>query len=153
MFFNLFDKLGNDITLGVLGESMGAGTVLQYCAIDNRVSFCIEDCGYSDVYDLFKFRLKEDYKINFPPLMFLTNILMKIKYGWSFKEASPIRYIKDLKLPILFIHGDRDDYVPTYMPFDLYNAKIKGFKDIYVAEDADHANSFIKNPNKYDEII
>lgn len=74
----IFNKLGADTTLGVLGESMGAGTVLQYCAIDNRASFCIEDCGYSDVFDLFKYRLKEDYKINFPPLIYMANLMMKM---------------------------------------------------------------------------
>lgn len=101
----IFNKLGADTTLGVLGESMGAGTVLQYCAIDNRASFCIEDCGYSDVFDLFKYRLKEDYKINFPPLMYMANLMMKIKYGWTFKAASPIKYIKDIEIPILFKIG------------------------------------------------
>lgn len=149
----IFNKLGADTTLGVLGESMGAGTVLQYCAIDNRASFCIEDCGYSDVFDLFKYRLKEDYKINFPPLMYMANLMMKIKYGWTFKAASPIKYIKDIEIPILFIHGDKDDYVPTYMVYDLYNAKSKGFKDIYVAKNAKHAEAFLIDPVKYDEII
>lgn len=149
----IFNKLGADTTLGVLGESMGAGTVLQYCAIDNRASFCIEDCGYSDVFDLFKYRLKEDYKINFPPLMYMANLMMKIKYGWTFKAASPIKYIKDIEIPILFIHGDKDDYVPTYMVYDLYNAKSKGFKDIYVAKNAKHAEAFLIDPVKYDEVI
>ena len=149
----IFNKLGADTTLGVLGESMGAGTVLQYCAIDNRASFCIEDCGYSDVFDLFKYRLKEDYKINFPPLMYMANLMMKIKYGWTFKAASPIKYIKDIEIPILFIHGDKDDYVPTYMVYDLYNSKSKGFKDIYVAKNAKHAEAFLIDPVKYDEII
>lgn len=149
----IFNKLGNDITLGVFGESMGAATVLQYCAIDKRVSFCIEDCGYSNVFSLFKHRLKEDYKINFLPLLLLSNMIMKIRYGWSFQKASPIKYINEIEIPILFIHGDSDDYVPTYMVYDLYNSKSKGYKDIYIAKNAKHADALLSNPLKYTAVI
>lgn len=149
----IFNKLGDDISLGVLGESMGAATVLQYCAIDKRIDFCIEDCGYSDVFDLFKHRLKEDYKINFIPLLYIADILMKFKYSWNFKSASPITFIKDIDIPILFIHGDKDDYVPTYMVYDLFNSKTTGIRDIYIAKDAKHADALISDPNKYDAVI
>ena len=149
----IFNKLGDDISLGVLGESMGAATVLQYCSIDKRIDFCIEDCGYSDVFDLFIHRLKEDYKINFLPLLFIADIIMKVRYKWSFKSASPITFIKDIDIPILFIHGDKDDYVPTYMVYDLFNSKTTGIRDIYIAKDAKHADALISNPNKYDAVI
>lgn len=149
----IFNKLGDDISLGVLGESMGAATVLQYCSIDKRIDFCIEDCGYSDVFDLFRHRLKEDYKINFIPLLYIADILMKFKYSWNFKSASPITFIKDINIPILFIHGDKDDYVPTYMVYDLFNSKTTGIRDIYIAKDAKHADALISNPNKYDAVI
>ena len=149
----IFNKLGDDISLGVLGESMGAATVLQYCSIDKRIDFCIEDCGYSDVFDLFRHRLKEDYKINFIPLLYIADILMKFKYSWNYKSASPITFIKDIDIPILFIHGDKDDYVPTYMVYDLFNSKTTGIRDIYIAKDAKHADALISNPNKYDAVI
>lgn len=149
----IFNKLGDDISLGVLGESMGAATVLQYCSIDKRIDFCIEDCGYSDVFDLFRHRLKEDYKINFIPLLYIADILMKFKYSWNFKSASPITFIKDIDIPILFIHGDKDDYVPTYMVYDLFNSKTTGIREIYIAKDAKHADALISNPNKYDAVI
>ena len=149
----IFNKLGDDISLGVLGESMGAATVLQYCAIDKRIDFCIEDCGYSDVFDLFRHRLKEDYKINFIPLLYIADILMKFKYSWNFKSASPITFIKGIDIPILFIHGDKDDYVPTYMVYDLFNSKTTGIRDMYIAKDAKHADALISDPNKYDAVI
>lgn len=149
----IFNKLGPSTTLGVFGESMGAATVLQYCNIDPRVSFCIEDCGYSDVFKLLRRRLKDDYKINSSLLILIADLIMRMRYKWSFKTASPIRYIKDLSLPILFIHGDEDDYVPTEMVYELFNSKSKGIKDLYVATGASHAASYITDPKKYDEII
>lgn len=149
----IVNRLGEDITLGVLGESMGAATVIQYCAIDDRVSFCVEDCGYSDVSKLFEHRLKEDYHIKFPLLIKIANLIMRIKYGWNFKAASPIEYIKDLSLPILFIHGENDDYVPTYMVHELYALKNKGIKDIYIATNAVHADALMSDEAKYIKVI
>ncbi len=149
----IFSKLGSSTTLGVFGESMGAATVLQYCNIDSRVSFCIEDCGYSDVFKLLKRRLKDDYKIDSSFLIMIADLVMRIKYKWSFKNASPIKYIKDLSLPILFIHGDEDHYVPTEMVYELYNCKSKGIRDLYIATGASHAASYSISPKKYDEVI
>ena len=149
----IFNQYGNNISLGVFGESMGAGTVMQYCGIDPRVSFCIEDCGYSDVEELFSIRLKEDYKINFPLFVSFTSLIMKIIYKWSFKKTSPIKYVKDLEIPMLFIHGDNDTYVPTSMVYELYNAKTKGIKKLYLCKGAKHANSFATDPQKYFAVI
>ncbi len=149
----VYSTLGNNIKLGVFGESMGAATVLQYCAIDDRVDFCIEDCGYSSVYDLLKVRLKEQFNLTLPGILPLANILIKLKYKWSFKEASPITYIKDLELPILFIHVGCDTYVPTNMVNELYDAKALGIKDIYICEGAAHAVSLITDPTNYSRAV
>ena len=61
----VINKLGKDTIIGLHGESMGAGIALQNITIDNRIKFCIEDCGYSDAQELFNYRLKKDYNINF----------------------------------------------------------------------------------------
>ena len=149
----VYETLGTDIKLGVLGESMGAGTVLQYCAIDDRVDFCVEDCGYSSVNDLLALRLKDTLKHDIPGILYLSNKLMQFKYKWCYEDASPIKYIKDLSLPILFIHGACDTYVPTNMVYELYEAKINGIKDLYVSEDSIHAASLITNPEKYSSVV
>ena len=78
---------------------------------------------------------------------------MRIKYHWNFNAASPIKYIEDIEIPILFIHGDEDDYVPTSMVYDLYNSKTKGIKDIYIAKGAKHADALLSNPSKYNDVI
>lgn len=149
----LYKNKGDNIILGVFGESMGAGTVMQYCGIDNRAKFCIEDCGYSDVKKLFITRLKEDYKIYCPPLVSFTSLVMKIRYKWSFNKTSPVKYVKNLEIPMLFIHGDKDTYVPTAMVYELYNSKTKGFKQLYLCKGAKHAASFATDHEEYASIV
>jgi fermentation-respiration switch protein FrsA (DUF1100 family) len=148
----LFDKLGKDIIVGLHGESMGAGTVLQNIAIDQRIKFCIDDCGYSDAQDLFKHRLEKDYNIKNLPLIKLSSKLSKIRAGWNFKDVSPITTLPKIEIPILFIHGEEDDYVPTFMCNQMYSVK-KGYKDIYIATGAGHAEAYWKNKDEYEKKI
>ena len=51
--------------------------------------------------------------------------------------------------PMLFIHGDADDYVPFDNLQMVYDAKKKGYKEKYVCPGAVHANSFQKDPAMY----
>lgn len=144
----LYKRIGDDAIIGLHGESMGAGTVLQNIAIDSRIKFCIADCGYSDVPELLKLRLKIDFKINLPFFIYISSAITKLRTGWSFKTASPIKDLPTVNVPVLFIHGEDDVYVPTYMSKQMYEVK-KGVKDIYIAPNAGHAEAYINNKEEY----
>lgn len=148
----LINKLGEDIIVGLHGESMGAGTVLQNIAIDPRIKFCIDDCGYSDAEDLFKHRLAKDYNIKKFPLVKLSSEICKIRLGWKFKDVSPIATLPKIEIPILFIHGEEDDYVPTFMCKQMYSVK-KGYKEIYIAPGAGHAQAYWNNKDEYEKRV
>ncbi|MBU3181343.1 alpha/beta hydrolase [Clostridium psychrophilum] len=145
----LFNRLGQDIIVGLHGESMGAGIALQNIAMDNRIRFCIEDCGYCDAQDLFQYRLEKDYNFKKLHLLRLAGIVIKIRAGWDFKDVSPISTLPQVNIPILFIHGAKDNYVPTFMCTQMY-AVTNGYKDIYIAANAGHAQSYLKNKDEYD---
>ena len=53
---------------------------------------------------------------------------------------------------MLFIHGDKDDYVPTKMVYELYEAK-KHPKEIWVVPEADHATSYKQNKEEYTQKV
>lgn len=56
--------------------------------------------------------------------------------------------VKKSKTPILFIHGDADDFVPEYMCEQLYeSANCK--KDKLIIKDAGHTDSKYKEPDTY----
>jgi fermentation-respiration switch protein FrsA (DUF1100 family) len=54
---------------------------------------------------------------------------------------------------MLFVHGDKDDFVPTYMVHQLYDNCSAPYKDKLIVEGADHAESYLIAPEKYEKKI
>ena len=84
--------------------------------------------------------------------MYTTSALSKLKYDWSFGEASPLEQVKKCRKPMLFIHGGNDDYVPTRMVYPLYEAK-PAPKELIVFRNTAHAESYKDYPLEYERII
>ena len=143
--------------LGVHGESMGAATALMHAAKyanTKQVDFYIADCAYSDLYDLYYLR-SADYSI--PPILRSVilnylSLVCKTRSGFWLSEVSPKANIADIETPILFIHGSKDDFVPTEMSTVLFNEK-KGIKAIYYAQGAEHARALNVDLQLYQEAI
>ena len=140
-----------DDFLVVHGVSMGAATTMMMSgdSLPEYVRCFVEDCGYSSVWDQFAVNLKESFKLPPFPILTSANIVCKKRYGWSFKEASSVNQLAKCERPMLFIHGDADDFVPFSHLQKNYDAKVKGYKEMWVAEGAVHANSFAKYPEEY----
>ena len=67
--------------------------------------------------------------------------------------GAPERGIREESLKhMVFIHGDKDDYVPTWMVYDLYEAKPEP-KELWIVPDADHATSYKLNKEAYTEKV
>ena len=134
------------------GVSMGAATTM--CVSGEKMPECvknirfIEDCGYTSVWDEFSYELKEEFGLSEFPLMYATSLLCKIKYGWSFGEASSIKQVGKCPYPMLFIHGDNDTFVPSEMVHPLYEAK-KGEKEIWITKGTEHARSYADYREEY----
>lgn len=141
---------GDDFMV-VHGVSMGAATTMMMSGDDlpPYVRAFVEDCGYSSVWDQFKSNLKQSFHLPPFPILNSASIVCKHRYGWGFKEASSVRQLAKCTRPMLFIHGDADDFVPFSHLQKNYDAKVNGYKEMWVAEGAVHANAFAKHPQEY----
>lgn len=148
----VLDRVGSDSIVATHGESMGAATVLQHAAIDKRLAFVIADCPYKSAEEEFKYRLKIEYKLASFPVINIASYINKIRTNAYYSEMSPISKIKDIRLPILFIHGDADTYIPYSHSVDMYNLK-NDPKMLYIAKGAEHARSFVTNKYEYEKIV
>ncbi len=105
---------GGDTRMVVHGISMGAATTMMASGEPQRpyVRCFVEDCGYTGVWDEFSKELKSSFGLPAFPLLYTASWLCDLKYGWNFREASALAQVAKCELPMLFIHGDADDYVP-----------------------------------------
>ena len=135
----------------VHGVSMGAATTMMMSGdeLPAYIRAFVEDCGYASVWDQFKANLKQTFHLPPFPILTSANIVCKNRYGWSFKEASSMAQLAKCERPMLFIHGDADDFVPFSHLQMNYDAKVKGYKEMWVAPGAVHANSYAKHPEEY----
>ena len=139
-------------TMVVHGVSMGAATTMMLSGEEKPEDIkslrFVEDCGYTSVWDEFSGQLKEQFGLSEFPLMYTTSLLCKLRYGWSFEEASALKQVKKCHYPMMFIHGSADTFVPTWMVHPLYKAK-NDKKDIWVVEGAGHAQSYRVHKKRY----
>lgn len=132
------------------GISMGAATVLMTSGeeIPSNVKVIIADCGYTSVWDEFAYQLDDLFSLPEFPILNVSSIVSKIRAGYFLGEASSIEQVKTSKTPILYIHGDQDDFVPYYMMEELYNAT-SSEKEMLTIKGAEHAKASEVDPETY----
>ncbi|MDD6253637.1 MAG: alpha/beta hydrolase [Bacteroidales bacterium] len=150
----LFRSEEYESALIVHGVSMGAATTMNVSGkeLPGYVNAFVEDCGYTSVWDEFTTQLKDMFGLPPFPLLYSTSLLCQIKYGWNFKEASPLESVSRCSKPMLFIHGDADGFVPFRMMEPLYEAKPEP-KEFWVAPGSAHANAYRDHPEEYTRIV
>ena len=131
------------------GVSMGAATTMMTVGeeLPDNVKLAIEDCGYTNVWEILKHKMTQ-MKIPEFPFLYSANDVNKRKANFNFKEASCIEQLKKYKIPMLFIHGEADTFVPYEMLDQVYSA-CPTEKDILSVPDAPHARSVCAHPDMY----
>lgn len=149
-WINYLNREYPDCKIALFGVSMGAATVMMTTGEDlpKNVVVAVEDCGYTSVWDEFKYQLKRIYHLPAFPVLNAGNKSCKKYAGYTFKEASAIEQVKKSDIPTLFIHGDEDDFVPYEMLDELYKAA-DCEKSKLVIEGAGHGKAASKNPELY----
>lgn len=154
--FGRHDSLpGHGTEMVVHGISMGAATTMMLSGevghgtcLQPFVKCFVEDCGYTDVWEQFGSELKVEFGLPAFPILHVASLLCQWEYGWSFREASALEQVRKCRLPMLFIHGEADTFVPSHMVHTLYEAKPKP-KEIWVAPGVVHAKSYRDFPEEY----
>lgn len=132
------------------GYSMGAATTMLMTGepLPENVKCAVSDCGYTNVYEQYTYVLKANASIPPFPLLDAANAVSKLRGNFDFKKTSPIDAIRHSVTPTLFLHGTKDDFVPFFMLDKVYDA-CAAEKEKVTIEDAKHAVSVLKDPEKY----
>ena len=153
LWLPLAHQLWPDMNMVLHGLSMGGAMTMFTAGTDIadslRLTGFIEDCGYTSTWDELKYQLKHDYGFGPVPLLYIADWLCFWKYGWSFKDGDVRSTLANCTRPMLFIHGAEDTYVPTEMVQVCYDAKKQGYKELWVTEGSDHAQSIHEHWDEY----
>lgn len=135
----------------LFGVSMGGATVMMVAGEDlpANVKCIIEDCGYSSVWDEFAVQLDDLFGLPTFPLLNAASLVCKLRAGYSFEEASAVEQLKNAAVPMLFIHGEDDTFVPYSMLDVVYEACASAEKEKLSVPGAAHAQSAGTDPELY----
>ena len=149
-WIDLIIKQNNNSNIILHGSSMGAATVLMASGdeLSSNVKAIIEDSGYTSVWDIFASEAKARFNLPAFPVLNMFEIVANFRAKYDIKEASALEQVKKATVPILFIHGDNDDFVPEYMCEQLYEA-VNCKKDKLIIHSAGHTESRYKEPETY----
>lgn len=147
------EKMYGD-TIVMHGISMGAATTMAASGEETPKSLraFVEDCGYTSLWEEFGGELKVRFGLPEWPLMPLTSQWCKWRYGWSFRDVDIIGQVAKCAKPMLFIHGDKDTFVPTRMVYPLYAAK-RGEKQLFIAKGSEHAKAYRDHHAEYTRTV
>ena len=145
------NRFGPQQKIILTGISMGATTVLlcaQYDLPENVVCI-LGDCGFSSTKAIIKdvirgMKLPADLLYPFVRL----GALLFGKFDPD--ETSALEAVKKAKVPIIFIHGAADDFVPASMSEEMYEA-CPTTKRLVMVPDAGHGAAFLLGRAQYFE--
>lgn len=143
-------KFGDDVKIVITGISMGAATVMMASGEDlpKNVISVLADCGYSSPKEIIC-KVVKDMKLPVKLLYPFIKLGARIYGGFDLEEASPIDAMKKCSLPIVFVHGDADDFVPYDMSVRLCEACASEKKLLITVADAGHGLAFPKDREGY----
>ena len=150
----VIEKCGTDVEILLHGISMGGSTVLMASGfkLPPQVKGIVSDCGFTSPKEVFTHVLKTMYHLPSFPVMQGANFINKKLAGYSMDECNAKREVAKATVPILFIHGSKDTFVPTKMCQEIYDCCASP-KKILIVEGAAHGESYFKNMEAYENAL
>lgn len=151
----LIERLGPETEIVYHGLSMGAATVLMASGentLPKQVKAMIADSPYESVYQLFSYQMRRMFYLPAFPLLDSTSVLTKIRAGYGLREASASASVEQTAVPVFYVHGEKDTFVPTEMTKDLA-ARTMSETDLFLVAGANHGESFALVEEEYKKKI
>ena len=135
---------------GIHGESLGSATSIAVLEYKPPIDFVVADCGFSEITTVMQGGLRG---MHLPAwLVHWASMCAKVRFGYYYHQMRPIDSLKDNQIPILFIHGDKDDFIIPAHSQKMQQAT-KGYSEIHLIPGATHAASILTAPEDYKRYV
>ena len=142
------DSQNFGLPIYLAGVSMGATTVLMAAGLDmpESVRGILADCGFTSPRDIVVHVARRNLHMNYTWLRSrVIDRSFRKKIHMTTDSYSTLTAMKQTDLPVLFIHGTEDRFVPIEMTYRNYLA-CAAPKRLVVVPGAGHAMSFYADP-------
>lgn len=151
----VFKNYGDELPVYLCGLSMGATTVLMASELElpECVKGIIADCGFTSPHAIFKHVAEKNMHLFYDGILEnIANDICKRKIQLGSKDGSTTDALQNAKIPVLFIHGTDDHFVPVEMTYENYKACASP-KRLFVVPGADHGMSYFLEKEKYEQEV
>lgn len=155
-WINWVNEKGNRaLPIYLCGVSMGASTVLMAAGLDlpENVHGIIADSGYTSPHDIWKYIMENNLRLPYNSFTSaIANDICKKKIQVTSKAYSCIDAMRQCSVPVLFVHGSDDHFVPVEMTYENYKS-CSAPKRLLIVPGAEHCMSYMVDKNSYEETV
>lgn len=143
-----------ELPIYLAGISMGATTVLMATGLElpDNVRGVVADCGFTSPYAIWKYVTEENLHLSYKLHGNLVERLCQRKIRMGAKEYSTIDAMNSCQVPVLFIHGSDDRFVPVTMTYENYRA-CAAPKQLLIVPSAQHGLSYYVEQDRYEREV
>lgn len=147
----VYGRFGDDIYLGLHGESLGAALQLLALRGHPDVKFIVNDCGFARLFDVTTHNVHDMFHL--PRwVCYPASAASRCFFGFSYTGLNPVEALKGNTVPICFVHGADDDFIPCTHAKQL-EAATEGYSKLRLFEGAAHAQSIERDEAGYREMV
>lgn len=140
---------GQDCKIILTGISMGASTVLMAAGnpLPPQVIGVLADCGYTSAREIM---MKVIRQMGLPPKLSYPFVKLgaRLYGGFDLDGGSALGLVSRITRPVIFFHGEADDFVPCDMSRKLYEACVSQ-KRLVTVPGAGHGLAFPVDEDGY----
>ena len=137
------------------GISMGASTVLMASGCEElpeNVHGIMADCGFTSAKEIWKHVAEKKLRLSYGLRKRQVDALCRARIDMDADSYSTLDAMKTNKIPVMFVHGASDGFVPVEMTYENYEA-CTAPKKILISEGADHGMSYLLSRDEYEKTV
>ena len=141
---NYIDERLGGLPILLDGLSMGAASVMLAAnlLLPSSIRGIIADCGFTSPWEIIAHCGKQWFHIPAFPMVHLLSALARLRFGEGYRSCSTLTSLANSNHPLLLLHGADDDFVPTYMSEQNFEAA-DGYKRKLIVPGAGHGMSYL----------
>lgn len=148
------NRINESLPIYLAGISMGASTVLMAGGFDLPHNVCgiMADCGFTSAHAIWKHVVENNTYFSYNSRSKIVDDLCKKKIQVGSQDYTTLDAMKECNVPVLFIHGTDDTFVPVEMTYENYKA-CNAPKKLFVVPGATHAMSYLVDKDGYENVV